>query len=55
MHDKRLALVTRANQGVGRRVARELVTNGLTVLVGSGNLSRSEYLAVKSPGISTFD
>ena len=33
MQDKRIALVTGANQGVGLQVAKELVANGLTVLV----------------------
>jgi NAD(P)-dependent dehydrogenase (short-subunit alcohol dehydrogenase family) len=45
MHDKRVALVTGANQGVGLQVARELVANGLTVLVGSRNLGRGEAAA----------
>ena len=45
MHDKRVALVTGANQGVGLQVARELVANGLTVLVGSRNLERGEAAA----------
>lgn len=35
MNDKRVALVTGANQGVGRQVAKELVANGVTVFVGS--------------------
>jgi NAD(P)-dependent dehydrogenase (short-subunit alcohol dehydrogenase family) len=35
MPDKRIALVTGANQGVGLQVAKELVANGVTVLVGS--------------------
>jgi NAD(P)-dependent dehydrogenase (short-subunit alcohol dehydrogenase family) len=43
--DKRVALVTGANQGVGLQVARELVANGLTVLVGSRNLERGEAAA----------
>ena len=34
MQSKRIALVTGANQGVGFQVAKELVANGLTVLVG---------------------
>lgn len=33
MHDKRVALVTGANQGVGLQVAKELVAHGLMVLV----------------------
>src|SRR5579863_3513421 len=42
MPDKRIALVTGANQGVGLQVAKELVANGLIVLVGSRNLERGE-------------
>ncbi len=42
MQDRRIALVTGANQGVGFQVAKELVANGLTVLVGSRNLERGE-------------
>ena len=38
----RIALVTGANQGVGLQVARVLVANGLTVLVGSRNFERGE-------------
>jgi NAD(P)-dependent dehydrogenase (short-subunit alcohol dehydrogenase family) len=49
MPDKRVALVTGANQGVGLQVAKELVANGLTVLVGSRNLERGE-LAEKEIG-----
>ena len=45
MPDKRIALVTGANQGVGLQVAKELVANGLTVLVGSRNLERGEVAA----------
>jgi NAD(P)-dependent dehydrogenase (short-subunit alcohol dehydrogenase family) len=40
MPDTRIVLVTGANQGVGRHVAKELATNGLTVLVGSRNFER---------------
>ena len=47
MQDKRVALVTGANQGVGRQVAKELVANGLTVLVGSRNLERGEAVAME--------
>jgi NAD(P)-dependent dehydrogenase (short-subunit alcohol dehydrogenase family) len=45
MHDKRVALVTGANQGVGFQVAKELVAHGLTVLVGSRNFERGETAA----------
>lgn len=50
MQDKRIriALVTGANQGVGRQVAKELVANGLTVLVGSRNFERGEPLPRRS-------
>jgi NAD(P)-dependent dehydrogenase (short-subunit alcohol dehydrogenase family) len=45
MPDKRIALVTGANQGVGLQVAKELVANGLSVLVGSRNFERGEAAA----------
>lgn len=45
MHDKRVALVTGANQGVGLQVAKELVANGLAVLVGSRSFERGETAA----------
>ena len=45
MHDKRIALITGANQGVGLQVAKELVANGLTVLVASRNFERGETAA----------
>ena len=47
MQDKRIALVTGANQGVGRQVAEELVANGLTVLVGSRNFERGQVAATE--------
>jgi NAD(P)-dependent dehydrogenase (short-subunit alcohol dehydrogenase family) len=47
MNDKRVALVTGANQGVGFQVAKELVANGHIVLVGSRNLERGETAAQK--------
>jgi NAD(P)-dependent dehydrogenase (short-subunit alcohol dehydrogenase family) len=47
MQDKRVALVTGANQGVGLQVAKELVANGLTVLVGSRNFKRGEAATEK--------
>ncbi len=45
--DRRIALITGANQGVGLQVARELAANGFTVLVGSRDLARGEQ-AVKT-------
>jgi NAD(P)-dependent dehydrogenase (short-subunit alcohol dehydrogenase family) len=45
MQNNRIALVTGANQGVGFQVAKELVANGLTVLVGSRNFERGEAAA----------
>jgi NADP-dependent 3-hydroxy acid dehydrogenase YdfG len=45
MPDKRIALVTGANQGVGLQAAKELVANGVTVLVGARNFERGEAAA----------
>jgi NAD(P)-dependent dehydrogenase (short-subunit alcohol dehydrogenase family) len=53
MQDKRVALVTGANQGVGLQVAKELVANGLIVLVGSRSIERGE-VAVKEIGIGAI-
>ena len=51
MQDKRVALVTGANQGVGFQVAKELVAHGLMVLVGSRNFERGQAAAKKiGPG-----
>jgi NAD(P)-dependent dehydrogenase (short-subunit alcohol dehydrogenase family) len=47
MQDKRIALVTGANQGIGRQVAEDLVASGLTVLVGSRNLERGVAAATE--------
>ena len=40
MPNKPVALVTGANQGIGLQIAKDLVTRGFTVLVGSRNLER---------------
>jgi NAD(P)-dependent dehydrogenase (short-subunit alcohol dehydrogenase family) len=40
-----VALITGANRGVGLQVAKELVANGLSVLVGSRNFARGEAAA----------
>jgi len=45
MSNERIPLVTRANQGVGFQVAKELAANGVTVFVGSRNLERDEAAA----------
>jgi NAD(P)-dependent dehydrogenase (short-subunit alcohol dehydrogenase family) len=47
MQNKRIALITGANQGVGLQGAKELAAKGVTVLAGSRNLARGEE-AVKT-------
>ena len=49
MQDKSVALVTGANKGIGLQIAKDLVANGLTVLVGSRDLAQGEA-AAKSIG-----
>src|SRR5215475_3647089 len=44
-HDKQVALVTGANQGIGLQIAKELARRGFTVLVGSRNLEHGEAAA----------
>jgi NAD(P)-dependent dehydrogenase (short-subunit alcohol dehydrogenase family) len=51
MQDKPVALVTGANQGIGLQIAKDLVTHGFTVLVGSRNLERGKAAATEiGPG-----
>ena len=45
MHDKPVALVTGANQGIGLQIAKELAAKNFTVLVGSRDCSRGEEAA----------
>lgn len=45
MHDKPVALVTGANQGISLQIAKDLAAHGFTVLVGSRNLERGEVAA----------
>jgi NAD(P)-dependent dehydrogenase (short-subunit alcohol dehydrogenase family) len=45
MHDKPVALVTGANQGIGLQIAKDLAAHGFTVLVGSRNFERGEAAA----------
>lgn len=42
MQDNPVALVTGANKGIGRQIAKDLAARGFTVLVGSRNLERGE-------------
>jgi len=49
MQDKRIALVTGANKGIGLQIAKDLAAHGFTVLVGSRNLENGET-AAKSIG-----
>ena len=45
MHEKSVALVTGANQGIGLQIAKDLAAKGYTVLVGSRNLPNGEAAA----------
>lgn len=47
MPTERIALVTGANQGVGKQVAKELAEHGVTVLVGSRDLAKGEAAAAE--------
>lgn len=45
MDDKRIALVTGANKGIGLEIARQLASEGITVLVGSRDEARGHAAA----------
>jgi NAD(P)-dependent dehydrogenase (short-subunit alcohol dehydrogenase family) len=47
MQDKPVALITGANQGIGLQIAKDLVTHGFTVLLGSRNLECGEVAATE--------
>ena len=47
LKNKRITLVTGANQGVGFQVAKELVAKGHTVLLGSRDLGKGEAAAAE--------
>lgn len=53
MHNKPVALVTGANQGIGHQIAKDLAARGLTVLVGSRGLERGEA-AAREIGLGAF-
>src|SRR5438046_1434936 len=45
MNDGRIALVTGANKGIGREIARQLGIQGITVLIGARDETRGEEAA----------
>jgi NAD(P)-dependent dehydrogenase (short-subunit alcohol dehydrogenase family) len=53
MSEKRIALVTGANQGVGFEVAKQLAANDHIVYIGSRNLERGE-VAAKEIGVGAI-
>lgn len=42
MADKKIALITGANKGIGKEIARQLGALGMTVLIGARDLGRGE-------------
>jgi NAD(P)-dependent dehydrogenase (short-subunit alcohol dehydrogenase family) len=50
MHEKRVALVTGANRGIGHAIATELAARGFTVLVGARDAARGEAAAKRIEG-----
>lgn len=53
MQNKKVALVTGANKGIGLQIARDLVDHDFTVLVGSRNVADGEA-AAKSIGANAY-
>lgn len=47
MPENRIALITGANQGMGKQVARELVADGVTVFLGSRDPARGRAAAAE--------
>ena len=45
MTDKRIALITGANQGIGLQIAKDFAAEGLIVLVGSRNFETGQEAA----------
>lgn len=42
MHDKPVAVVTRANKGIGFQIVKDLAAHDFTVLVGSRKVEKGE-------------
>ena len=55
MHDKRVALVTGANRGLGLEISRQLGQKGIVVLMGARNLQKGEKASetLRSEGLDT--
>lgn len=47
MTDKKVALVTGANKGIGRQIAKDLAASGLIVLVGTRSVEEGAREAVR--------
>ena len=47
MADKQVALITGANKGIGKEIARQLGAQGMTVLIGARDQGRGEEAAVE--------
>jgi NAD(P)-dependent dehydrogenase (short-subunit alcohol dehydrogenase family) len=47
MHTRPVALITGANKGIGREIARQLAARGFTVLIGSRDLALGEATAAE--------
>jgi len=50
MHEKKVALITGANKGIGHAIACELAARGFTVLVGARDASRGQAAARRIAG-----